>query len=335
MIANFDSVFAPNQPDPTTGGTGSITTTPPPDAGSASASGSAYALLRSGGTNFALGILQATVPLTAERKTLSARVFSPTAGIPIKLKLEVAGMQNVNTGDVAANEPVVMGWQTLTWTFTSANPSNTYGVLVLLPNIGTIDQPPGKTYFFDDIKLLAAKTSSRASSLPVTFDDPAVTYALTGFEGAEDSTVVVDPMNGANKVVKVVKRAGAPWFAGTIVSTGPNNTIATIPFTANAKTMTLRVLSPGPGMLVRVKVENASNGAVSSETDAATVGTGWETLTFNFANPGVAPPVTGGPTPALNVAETYNKAVVFMNVAPAQVGLAGTFFFDNLAFGTP
>ncbi|MDD2843397.1 MAG: hypothetical protein PHT57_00450, partial [Rhodoferax sp.] len=142
-----------------------------------------------------------------------------------------------------------------------------------------------------------------------------------------------DPAGGSNKVVKVVKAAGAPWYAGTTVSTGANNSIAIIPFTNSAKTMTTRVYSPGPGMRVRLKVENASNPGITCETDAVTVGTGWETLTFNFANPGLAPPVTGGPTAALNVAETYNKVSVFMSVATEAVGQAGTFYFDDLAFG--
>ena len=43
----------------------------------------------------------------------------------------------------------------------------------------------------------------------ITFDSSAVTYTLTGFGGAEDSTVVVDPTNAANNVARVVKSATA------------------------------------------------------------------------------------------------------------------------------
>ena len=148
VVANFDTVV-PGVRGPDSGGTGTITTTPPAGGGS----GSALAVLRSGGMAWALNVLDATVPITADRKTLSARVYSPTAGIPIKIKLE-AGTSN--TGDVAANEQVVVGWQTLTWTFSNADPAKTYNVVVLLPNIDTVDEAPGKTYYFDDIKLLAA-----------------------------------------------------------------------------------------------------------------------------------------------------------------------------------
>ena len=57
----------------------------------------------------------------------------------------------------------------------------------------------------------------------ITFDSPSVTYTLTGFGGAEDSSVVPDPTGGANKVAKVVKSATAEVWAGTTVSTGPNH----------------------------------------------------------------------------------------------------------------
>ena len=56
----------------------------------------------------------------------------------------------------------------------------------------------------------------------ITFDSPSVTYTLTGFGGAEDSSVVPDPTGGTNKVAKVVKSATAETCAGTTVSTGPN-----------------------------------------------------------------------------------------------------------------
>ena len=299
-----------------------------------SGSGNAYRVLRSGGQVYALAVLEKVVPLTVDRKSISALVHSPTAGIPMVIKLETA--TGANTGDVQANETVVAGWQTLTWTFASANAALTYNKIVLLPNLGTVDAAPGKSYYFDDVKLLAASTGgSTVSGLPITFDGAGVTYTFTGFEGAENSTLAADPAGGSNMVGKVVRAAGGPWYGGTTVSTGANKSVATLPFTASAKTMKMRVYSPGAGMRVRMKVEKASDTGVSCETDAVTVGTGWETLTFNFANPGLAPPVTGGPTAALNVAETYNKVTVFFNVAAAGSNWAGTYYFDDIAFGTP
>ena len=122
--------------------------------------------------------------------------------------------------------------------------------------------------------------------MPITFDDPAVTYTLTGFGGAEAASVVADPAGGANKVAQVTKSATAELWAGTTVSTGPNNSIAPIPFSATAKTITVRVWAPAAGIPIRLKVEDAADGSKSCETEATTtVANAWETLTFNFANP--------------------------------------------------
>jgi hypothetical protein len=147
VLANFDSISPPIAGFE--GGEGSAV-----EAGPAGGSGNALKVLRSGGQPYALAIitLPSTIPLEATRKTISARVYSPTAGIPMVIKLEKAGDAATNSGDVQANETVVVGWQTLTWTINAVNTN--YNVIVLLPNLGTVDTPPGKAYYFDDITLL-------------------------------------------------------------------------------------------------------------------------------------------------------------------------------------
>ena len=173
VVANFDSISTPVAGFE--GGEGSAIEAGPAGGGS----GNSFKVLRSGGQVFALGIVDAVVPIAADRRTVSAQVFSPTAGIRMVMKLEGPG--GANTGDVEANEPVVVGWQTLTWTFTSANPSSTYNKIVLLPNLGTVDAPPGKAYYFDNITLLGAATGGGGGggggggSGPLTFS--------TGFAG--------------------------------------------------------------------------------------------------------------------------------------------------------
>jgi len=166
--------------------------------------------------------------------------------------------------------------------------------------------------------------------LPVTFDDPAVTYTLTGFGGAEAASVVADPAGGANQVAKVIKSGTAELWAGVTVSTLPNNSIAPIPFSATAKTITVRVWSPTAGVPIRLKVEDAADGSKSCETEATTTVAGaWETLTFDFANPAAG-------TPALNLATTYNRMSVFPNFGKtgAQIGGPSTYYFDDFTFGS-
>jgi hypothetical protein len=120
-------------------------------------------VLRSGGDPWALNVLQATVPFTADRKTLSARVYSPTASIRMTMKVEGPG----GAVEVDANEAVKVGWQTLTWTFSAAKTdAGAYNLLVILPNFLTVDPAPGKTYYYDDIKLLAAAGGGGGNTTP-------------------------------------------------------------------------------------------------------------------------------------------------------------------------
>ena len=163
-----------------------------------------------------------------------------------------------------------------------------------------------------------------ALGLPVTFEETTAPV-LTGFGGAEDSSVVTDPVAGTGKVAKVVKAAGSEVWAGTTVSTGANQSIATVPIATGATSMNLRVWSPDKGIPVRLKLENAADGNKTVETEAVTtVAGGWQTLTFNFANPAAG-------TAALNLATVYNKASVFFNFGTAGTGK--TYYFDDLAFG--
>ena len=180
----------------------------------------------------------------------------------------------------------------------------------------------------------ARRRRRRATPVPstwstITFDSSAVTYTLTGFGGAEDSTVVVDPTNPANNVAKVVKSATAELWAGTTVSTGANLSVPTLPFTASSTKMTVRVWSPDAGIQVRLKVEDAADPTKSVETEATvTTAAGWQTLTFDFANQAAG-------TAALNLGYTYNKVSIFFNfgVTGATAG-AKTYYFDDVAFGS-
>jgi hypothetical protein len=92
--------------------------------------------------------------------------------------------------------------------------------------------------------------------------------------------------------------------------------------------MTVRVYSPDAGIPVLLKVEDATNGAIFVETLATTtVANAWETLTFDFANPGPN-------TQPLNLASTYNRLSIFFNfgVGGATAG-EKIYYFDDIAFG--
>jgi hypothetical protein len=278
----------------------------------------------------------APIAFSATYTTITARVWSPTAGIPVRMKVENATNGAVSV-ETEASTTVANAWQTLSFNFANQvsgtaalNLASTYNKMSIFFNFGQTGAQAGaaRTYYLDDVTYTAGTAPPPStSSLPVTFDVASTTYTLTGFGGAEDSTVVVDPAGGTNMVAKVVKSATAELWAGTTISTGAGNSIATIPFTATARTMTLRVWAPAAGVPIRLKVEDAADPTRSVETEATvTVGNGWQTLTFNFA-------VQASGTAAFNASYTYNKASVFPNFGTTgAAGGGGTYYFDDLTF---
>jgi hypothetical protein len=175
----------------------------------------------------------------------------------------------------------------------------------------------------------ASSGSTGTSSALISFDAAGVTYTLTDF-GGDIGTIVTDPAGGTNLVAMIVKgssgSASQTW-AGTTVSTGASQSVATIPLTSGAMTMTMRVWSPSTGLPIRLKLEDAANNTHTVETEAtSTVANAWETLTFNFANQ-----ATG--TAAFDSTFTYNKVSIFPNFNTVQSGGASaTYYFDDLTF---
>ncbi len=298
---------------------------------------SATAELWAGTTLTADGTLgfASKIPFTASATRMTARVWSPDAGIKVRLKVEDRTNAGISV-ETDATTTVANAWETLTFDFATQvagtaalNVANTYDKASIFFNFGVTGAVAGaKTYYFDDVSFGGSAPPPPAAWSPITFDSSAVAYTLTGFGGAEDSTVVADPTDPANKVAKVVKSATAELWAGTTVSTGPNNTVPALPFTASSTKLTVRVWSPDAGIKIRLKVEDATDPTKSVETEATTtVANGWQTLTFDFANQ-----VAG--TAALNLANTYTRASIFFNfgVTGAVAG-AKTYYFDDVSFG--
>jgi hypothetical protein len=318
IIANFDGAAQP--PIVEFGGAGYAI-----EAGPAGGAGNALRITRPGGEVFAGAFVSsAAIPFSANRKTITARVYSPTAGVPMVVKAEFG--DNAGTPDTLPTAPVVVGWQTLTWVFNTLDLSKSYTRFTLLPNLGTVGS--GQSYYFDDIKLLPATapvvTPPAVPLTVATLDEPGA--ALQGFEGCFDSTLVADPAGGTNKVGRVVKPgSGVPFYCGTTVITVANGGFQAIPFTATATTMTVRVWSPDVGIPVRLKVEDIADGAKSVETEATTSVVGWQTLRFDFANAAAG-------TPVLNLSTRYNKATIFFDFG--RVGSGKSYYFDDLTFVT-
>jgi hypothetical protein len=249
---------------------------------------------------------------------ISMKVYSERAGVPVLFKLEGDAQTELSVNTTVANQ-----WETLTWDFTG-KPSNTYNTLVFMFDFGTLgDGSANSTFLFDDIQLIAGLAQI---SLPVTFDAATVNYKVTDFGG--NSTVLgADPANSGNTVAITTKTAGAETWAGTTIGTATGFASA-IPFTAGSTKMSVRVWSPTAGTPIRLKVEDASNAAISVETEVnTTVASAWETLVFDFSN-------QASGTAAINFSNTYNKASIFFNFGKTGVQAGEqTYYWDNVTFG--
>ena len=280
------------------------------------------------------------IPFTATEKRMNIRVWSPHAGIQVRLKVEDKA-DPTKSCETEATVTVASGWQTLEFNFANQaagtaamNIAFSYNKASIFFNFGVTGAVAGeRIYYFDDVKFGAAvATALTQMNVPVTFDDAMVNYGLVGFGGAEQATIVTDPTLATNKVAKVIKTNTAELWAGTSI-TALAGTLQTsfanaIPFTATEKRMNIRVWSPHAGIQVRLKVEDKADPTKSCETEATvTVASGWQTLEFNFANQAAG-------TAAMNIAFSYNKASIFFNfgVTGAVAG-ERIYYFDDVKFG--
>jgi hypothetical protein len=304
---------------------------------------SATAELWAGTTITALGGggFSEKIPFVVGSTFMNVRVWSPDAGIKVRVKVEDSG-DPTKSVETEATTTVAGGWQTLVFDFTvptvpATAPINyafNYNKASIFFNFGVTGAAAGeKTYYFDDVAFGLPPTPPLTQmNLPVTFDNATVNYGLIGFGGAEASTIVADPTNAANKVAKVIKSATAELWAGTTI-TAPGAPApgfsSKIPFAVGATKMNVRVWSPNAGIQVRLKVEDFTDGAKSVETEATTtVAGGWQNLVFDFTVPTV--PATA----PINYAFNYNKASIFFNfgVTGAAAG-EKTYYFDDMVFG--
>ena len=273
------------------------------------------------------------IPFTATAKKISMRVYSPTIGTVIKMKVEDPNNSSRSV-ETEATTTVANGWQIMEFNFanqstgTAAYDSTyTYKKLSVFFNFGVNGATSGeKTYYFDDVTF-GTIVEIPQLNMPVTFESTTLNYGLTDF-GGNASSIVVDPALSTNKACKVIKTNTAESWAGTTIGASTGFSTA-IPFTSTSKTISMRVYSPTIGTPIRMKVEDPNDGGKSLETEATTtVANAWQTLEFNFANQ-----ATG--TAAINLAYTYKKLSVFFNFGTTGA-IAGekTYYFDDVTFGT-
>jgi hypothetical protein len=159
---------------------------------------------------------------------------------------------------------------------------------------------------------IVISAASDPINLPITFESFTVNYAFSDF-GNATSTVIDNPdasgMNTSLRVGQTVKASGSETWAGSLLTLENP-----IDFAAN-KLFKVKVWSPKSGSIVKLKIENLTNGDLNHEVDATTtVASQWEELSFDFS--------------AINMANTYQKVVIFFDFGNAGDG--STYYFDDI-----
>ncbi|MFT7033944.1 MAG: hypothetical protein ACJA2S_002453 [Cyclobacteriaceae bacterium] len=148
--------------------------------------------------------------------------------------------------------------------------------------------------------------------LPLDFEDPTLNYAFTDFGNVVSSVVVNPDQSGVNTsatVGQTLKPVGAEVWGGTFLSLDEPIDFSSL------QNVAVKVWSPVSGIVVRLKLENATDPDIFAEVDAVnSVASGWETLTFDFSG--------------ADLTQEYHKVVLFFDFG--NVGNDTTYYFDDI-----
>ena len=259
------------------------------------------------------------LPFTATKTQMSVRVYSPAAGIRVRLKVEDR-TNNTRSVETEAMTQAANTWETLVFDFATQsagtaaiNLTYTYNMASIFFDFGNAGT--GKIFYWDDVSFLAANVVPNYLALPLTFQSTTYAYPFVNFGGGV-ATVVNNPsatgINTSTKVGKMVKGPPEVYGGSFIELVNPIN------FSV-LRTFKVKVYSPRIGAKLLLKVENATNGGISFEREVTTTtANAWEELTFDFS--------------AINVGNSYSKIVLIFDLGTVGDGSANfTYYFDDIS----
>ncbi|NNK88474.1 MAG: hypothetical protein HKO90_09340, partial [Flavobacteriaceae bacterium] len=186
----------------------------------------------------------------------------------------------------------------------------------------------GGTVFIDNIYFYKSPEFITTPTIPVDFESPDLEYNIFSFGAADfgpiPAGIVNNPdqsgVNTTTKVMEVNKTSGAQVWAGAgFALAGPIDW-------SNGTTVNIDVWAPNAGTPILFKIEDSTsppdgngNPSVFAEVTAnTTVGSAWETLSFDMT-------AFGG----FSTANTYDRVIVFPNFGTG--GADNFYYFDNIA----
>ena len=255
------------------------------------------------------------IPFTAATTQMSMKIYSPAAGIHIRLKVE-DHTDNTKSVETEALTTVANTWETLIFDFAyqatgtaALNLSYNYDKASVFFDFGTPGS--GKVFLWDNVKFEPVNIYT-GLQLPIDFQSTTLAYNFTNF-GNATSTVATNThavgINTSTKVGALTKAVGAEVWAGSFLELGSPINFSTL------QKIRMKVWVPAAGIDVKFKMENLANSAINIEKDAiTTVANGWEDLTFDF-------------TGIVN-SNNYQRVVVFFDFGNAGTG--ATYYFDDI-----
>ena len=258
------------------------------------------------------------VAFTATKTQMSVRVYSPAAGLRIRLKVEDRN-NNSRSVETEAMTQSANSWETLVFDFATQsagtaplNLSYTYDMASIFFDFGNTGN--GKIFYWDDVTFLPANVTPNYLALTLDFQSTTYPYPFIDFGGG-NVTVVNNPsiagINTSSKVAKMVKNTGEVYGGSFIELVNPINF-------SGSKIFKVKVFSPRVGAKVLLKVENASNGGINFEKEVTTTTANtWEELSFDFNG--------------INVANAYQKIVLIFDLGIMGDGSPNfTYYFDDI-----
>ncbi len=258
------------------------------------------------------------IPFTSTATQMSIKVYSPAAGIRVRLKVEDR-TNNTRSVETEAMTQAANTWETLVFDFATPSDGTAAMNLTYSYNMASVFfdfgiAGTGKIFYWDDVRFLTTNVAPNYLALPLDFQSTTFSYPFINFGGAT-ATVVNNPnpsgINTSSKVGKMVKGPPEVW-AGTFIELVNPINFSTL------RTFKVKVYSPRIGAKLLLKVENATNGGISFEREVTTTTANtWEELTFDFST--------------INAGNFYSKVVLIFDLGTAGDGSPNyTFYFDDI-----
>ena len=258
--------------------------------------------------------------------TLTIKVWSPRAGVPILFKTEDPSSPPDGNGnpsvfaEVIATTTKANEWEELSFDMTSFpgfSTSISYENTIIFPDFNNAGQ--GETFYFDDIEFASVK-------FPINFETSSLSYTWTGFGdpgfGPIPTAIITNPdpsgINASGTVLEVQKPAGSQVWAGASMPLD-----APVDFTYGT-TAKIKIWSPRSGVPFLLKMEDLNsppdgngNPSVFVEVLGTTnTANGWEEITFDLTSFGT-----------FSTSIEYGNVIVFPDFNNA--GQGETFYFDD------